>query len=78
MKCPMTFGDPCADRNEECRDDCAWLLEKTGKDGKAVRMCAVAMIGRKQMHDGRGRGQRFDSGSYAPYALNVMRGGEAS
>lgn len=27
MKCPMTFGDPCNDRDEECREDCAWLIE---------------------------------------------------
>ncbi len=75
MKCPMTFGDPCADRDEECREDCAWLLVKTGRDGKAVRMCAVAMIGRRQMHDGRGIGGRGSgSPSYAPYAVNVMEG----
>lgn len=30
MKCPMTFGDPCADRNEECRPDCAWLCTQGG------------------------------------------------
>lgn len=78
MKCPMTFGNPCADRDEECRPDCAWLLEKTGKDGKAVLMCAIAMIGRRQMRDGRGiYGRGKGMPSYAPYAVNVM-GGDAS
>lgn len=54
MKCPMTFNSLYADVDEKCRADCAWLLEKTGKNGKTVLMCAIAMIGRKQMHDGRG------------------------
>lgn len=71
MRCPMVFGDPCSDRDEECRADCTWLLEKTGKDGKTVRMCAVAMIGRRQMRGGRGR--NGNCSSYAPYAVNVIK-----
>lgn len=42
MKCPMTFGDPCADRNEECRSDCAWRIKDThGNYGCAVSALAV-------------------------------------
>lgn len=26
MKCPMKFGDPCADVDYSCDEDCAWLL----------------------------------------------------
>ena len=42
MKCPMTFGDPCADRNEECRPDCAWRIKDAhGNNGCAVSALAI-------------------------------------
>lgn len=41
MKCPMTFNDPCCDRNEECREDCAWLMES---DKISSKVCAIAII----------------------------------
>lgn len=41
MKCPMTFGDPCYDRDDECRHDCAWLVER-GVTGDTY--CAVAVL----------------------------------
>lgn len=40
MRCPMTFSDPCADRNEECRPDCAWRL----KNGEGAWACALALL----------------------------------
>lgn len=41
IKCPMTFGDPCGDREEGCRRErCAWWLEDKQR-------CAVAEIGLK-------------------------------
>ena len=34
--CPMTFSDPCGDRDEECRgEDCAWYISEE---------CAVALL----------------------------------
>lgn len=42
MKCPMTFNDPCCDRDEECREDCAWLVESGTK--RADKVCAIAVL----------------------------------
>lgn len=43
MKCPMTFGDPCNDRDEECREDCAWLLVRGTCVGE-YKVCSIAML----------------------------------
>lgn len=50
MKCPMTFGDPCADRNEECSADCAWLVKNGRLECRAVALMACeSMAGRSWM-----------------------------
>ena len=42
MKCPMTFGDPCSDRDEECRGrECAWWVVREIAS-KEVGCCVVA------------------------------------
>lgn len=45
MKCPMTFGDPCPDRDEECRGgECMWYVYESDSLGHVVcEGCAVAM-----------------------------------
>lgn len=51
MKCPMTFNDPCCDRDEECRPDCAWLLRSSWMDGEEIDTtgrCAIAVLARAQ------------------------------
>ena len=40
MKCPMTFGVTCEDRAEECRKNCAWLMENDNGN----KACAIAVI----------------------------------
>ena len=40
MKCPLTFNDPCYDHNEECREDCAWLIESKSE----TYACAIAFL----------------------------------
>ena len=40
MKCPLTFNDPCYDRNDECREDCAWLIESKSE----TYACAIAFL----------------------------------
>lgn len=43
MRCPMAFGDPCADRDESCREDCAWRIAQ----GSMV-VCAVVALAAKE------------------------------
>lgn len=43
MICPLTFGDPCADRDEECRESCA-LRMAVKRDGRIIGFsCAFAV-----------------------------------
>lgn len=43
-KCPMTFGDPCSDRNDDCRgSDCCWYV-RIESNGRYTEGCAVAFI----------------------------------
>lgn len=50
MKCPMTFSDPCTDRDDECRGaECMWYVrEVSDMSGDKVisEGCAIAMIPR--------------------------------
>lgn len=44
MKCPMTFNDPCTDRDEECRGkECMWYMYMAINSKEEVEGCAIAI-----------------------------------
>ena len=41
MLCPMTFNDPCCDRDEKCRSGCAWRIVDCETDRAT---CAITFL----------------------------------
>ena len=47
MKCPMTFNDPCGDRDDECRGaECMWYVRQIEPMSRMINVeaCAIALI----------------------------------
>ena len=61
MRCPMTFSDPCQDRIEECRRDCAWLVEvdPETRNEKFRKRYACAVAGKKAANFAVGEWEKF-------------------